>query len=255
MTTAAVIVDAVRSPMGRGRPTGALAGQHPVDLLAQVLSALVERSSLDPALVDDVLIGCVSQAGEQSATPGRQGARRRLADPRPVGDDRTQVRLRPAGGRVRRGGHRGRLYDIAVAGGVESMSRVPMGSARMGKDPFGPRVREVPGPGATGGLGRTGGPALEPAGPGSTSMPPAHARADATRVDGGFKDEIVPVQGDGSSVVADDETIQAGTTVQRLGELALSAARRDGRALPRRRMEGDRGQLVAAHRWRRGFCC
>ena len=67
----AVIVDAVRSPMGRGRPGGALSSVHPVDLLAQVLTALVTRSQLDPGRVDDVLVGCVGQAGEQSATPGR----------------------------------------------------------------------------------------------------------------------------------------------------------------------------------------
>ena len=96
-----------------------------------------------------------------------------------------------------------------------------MGSARMGKDPFGPRVRERF-------------PVLVPQGVSAELVAQrwslsrtrldeyarSHARADATRVDGGFKDEIVPVQGDGSSVVADDETIRAGTIVQRLGELA-----------------------------------
>ena len=68
----AVIVDAVRSPMGRGKPGGALSGLHPADLLAQVLAALVERTGIDPGTVEDVMIGCVGQAGEQSATPGRQ---------------------------------------------------------------------------------------------------------------------------------------------------------------------------------------
>ena len=72
---AAVIVDAVRSPMGRGKAGGALSGLHPVDLLAQVLQALAGRSDLDPAMVDDVLVGCVGQNGEQSATPGRQTSR------------------------------------------------------------------------------------------------------------------------------------------------------------------------------------
>src|SRR5690348_5288316 len=67
----AVIVDAVRSPMGRGRAGGALSSVHPVDLLSQVLEALVARSRLDPGSVDDVLVGCVGQAGEQSARPGR----------------------------------------------------------------------------------------------------------------------------------------------------------------------------------------
>ena len=68
----AVIVDAIRSPMGRGKPGGALSGVHPVDLLAQVLTALVTRTGIDPGTVDDVLVGCVGQNGEQSATPGRQ---------------------------------------------------------------------------------------------------------------------------------------------------------------------------------------
>ena len=62
----AVIVDAVRTASGKGKPGGALSGVHPVDLLATVLQGLVTRSGLDPALVDDVICGCVTQAGEQS---------------------------------------------------------------------------------------------------------------------------------------------------------------------------------------------
>src|SRR4051794_19170647 len=68
----AVIIDAIRSPMGKGKTTGGLAGVHPVDLLAQTLVAIVERNGIDPGTVDDVLVGCVGQNGEQSATPGRQ---------------------------------------------------------------------------------------------------------------------------------------------------------------------------------------
>src|SRR5690606_7652225 len=71
MTEAAVIVDALRTPMGRGKPDGGLAGLHPVDLLAALLKETVQRHDIDPGLVDDVMIGCVSQSGEQSATPGR----------------------------------------------------------------------------------------------------------------------------------------------------------------------------------------
>src|SRR5690554_6481075 len=68
----AVIVDAVRTPTGRGRESGALAEVHPVDLLAHTLTALLERSpGVDPGTVDDVIVGYVSQVGEQSATPGR----------------------------------------------------------------------------------------------------------------------------------------------------------------------------------------
>ena len=72
----AVIVDAVRSPMGRGKAAGSLAALHPVELLAQVLSALVTRNHLDPGSVDDVLVGCVGQNGEQAATSaGSPGSR------------------------------------------------------------------------------------------------------------------------------------------------------------------------------------
>src|SRR4029453_11682845 len=77
MTRSAVIVDAVRSPLAKGkppkdgRPGGALSGVHPVELLSQVLSALITRSDIDPARVDDVVTGCVSQVGEQSGPIGR----------------------------------------------------------------------------------------------------------------------------------------------------------------------------------------
>ncbi|MFP3739898.1 steroid 3-ketoacyl-CoA thiolase, partial [Burkholderia sp. SIMBA_019] len=67
----AVIVDAVRSPMGRTKAGGAFVDLHPADLLSQVIQQLVERNDLDPGTVDDLIIGCVSQVGEQATTPGR----------------------------------------------------------------------------------------------------------------------------------------------------------------------------------------
>jgi len=70
----AVIVDAIRTPSGRGKPGGGLSGQHPVDLLGSVLAELVSRSQLDPALVDDVIAGCLSQVGEQSVNIARNAA-------------------------------------------------------------------------------------------------------------------------------------------------------------------------------------
>jgi acetyl-CoA acyltransferase len=70
----AVVVDAVRTPSGRGKAGGALSGVHPVDLLATVLSSLVERNQLDPALIEDVIAGCVSQAGEQAVNIARNAA-------------------------------------------------------------------------------------------------------------------------------------------------------------------------------------
>jgi acetyl-CoA acyltransferase len=67
----AVIVEVVRTPVGKGKPGGALSGWHPVDLLAETLQALVERAGLDPAEIDDVITGCVSQAGQQAFNVGR----------------------------------------------------------------------------------------------------------------------------------------------------------------------------------------
>src|SRR2546429_3693210 len=70
----AVIIDAVRTPLGKGRPGGALAGVHPVDLLAHPLAALVERTGIDPRVIDDVIAGCFSQIGEQSTNIARRAA-------------------------------------------------------------------------------------------------------------------------------------------------------------------------------------
>ena len=179
MPTRSVIVDAVRSPMGRGKSTGALAGLHPADLLAQVLSALVDRSSLDPALVDDVLIGCVGGAGEQSATPGRQALLAAgLADVGAVGDDRTQVRVRSAGGRVRRGRHRrrplrhrGRRRRGVDEPGADGLGADGRGSVRRR------RAGAIPGSRAAGRLGRARRAAVRPQPNASwTSTPRARTR-------------------------------------------------------------------------------
>jgi acetyl-CoA acetyltransferase family protein len=137
----AVIVDAVRSPMGRGKASGTLASLHPAELLGQVFTALLDRTGVDPGTVDDILIGCVSQAGEQSATPGRQAW---LAAGFPTSVPSVTIERKCGSGQqaieFAAAGIVAGLYDVAIAGGVESMSRVPMGSARMGADPFGPSV-------------------------------------------------------------------------------------------------------------------
>jgi acetyl-CoA acyltransferase len=136
----AVIVGAVRSPTGRRG--GALAGVHPVDLSGQVLTALAERTGFDPADVDDLIWGCVSQAGEQSLNVGRSAV---LAAgwPESVGGttiDRqcgsSQQAVHFAAATVIAG-----QADLMVAGGVESMTRVPMGSAVGDQLPFGDGVR------------------------------------------------------------------------------------------------------------------
>ncbi len=131
----AVIVAAVRTPVGKRG--GALAGVHPADLSALVLRALAERTGLDPALVDDVVWGCVSQVGEQSFGVGRTAVLSAgwpvtvpaVTVDRQCGSSQQAVHQAAAG--IVAG-----QYEIAVAGGVESMSRVPMGSA-ITASPFG----------------------------------------------------------------------------------------------------------------------
>ncbi|WP_433085752.1 thiolase family protein [Dactylosporangium sp. CA-052675] len=137
----AVIVDIVRSASGRGKPGGALSGLHPVDLLATVLRALVTRTGIDPALIDDVITGCVGQAAEQAANIGRNAV---LAAGWPLTVPGTTVdRACGSGQQALHFAAQGVLagaYDVVVACGVESMSRVPMGVAIGTADPFGPGV-------------------------------------------------------------------------------------------------------------------
>jgi len=129
----AVIIDAVRTPLGKGRATGALAPVHPVDLLAVPLRALVERTSIDPALIDDVVVGTVSQIGEQSYNIGRRGV---LAAGFPERVPATTVDRQCGSSQqaiaFAAQGIQAGAYDLAMAAGVESMSRVPMGSATNG---------------------------------------------------------------------------------------------------------------------------
>jgi acetyl-CoA acyltransferase len=139
--TTAVIIDAVRTP--GGKRNGKLSGWHPADLAAEVLRALVSRNDLDPALVDDVIMGCVMQVGEQAVNIGRNAV---LAAGFPESVPATtidrqcgssQQSLHFAAQGVMAG-----AYDIAIAAGVECMTRVPMGSS-IGSGvgfPFGPAV-------------------------------------------------------------------------------------------------------------------
>jgi acetyl-CoA acyltransferase len=218
----AVIVDAVRSPMGRGKQGGALSTVHAVDLLAAVLTGLVERTGIDPGTVDDVMVGCVGQAGEHSATPGRQAW---LAAGYPVHVPSVTIERKCGSGQqalefavqsIVAGAN-----DIVIAAGLESMSRVPMGSARMGADPHGPGVRSRF-------------PDLVPQGVSAELVADkwgltraqldeysarSHERAAATAAAGGFDDEIVPVTTPEGTVVSVDESIRPGTTVEKLGTL------------------------------------
>jgi acetyl-CoA acyltransferase len=135
----AVIIDIVRSAFGRGRAGGLLDGLHPVDLYAHVLTALVRRTGVDPAAIEDVITGCVIQVGEQSGNIGRQAV---LAAGFPesvpaVTLDRKCGSAQQAMDFAAQGVIAG-AYDLVIAGGVEMMSLAPMRANRLGKDNEGP---------------------------------------------------------------------------------------------------------------------
>ncbi|CAN5558997.1 thiolase family protein [soil metagenome] len=140
----AVIVDAVRT--AGGKRNGQLSGWHPVDLAAETLKALVERNDLDPALVDDVIMGCVMQVGAQGLNIGRNAV---LAAGFPESVPSTSVD-RQCGSSQQSAhfaaqGVMAGAYDIVIAAGVEVMSMVPMGASMMAPNtgpPFGPKVME-----------------------------------------------------------------------------------------------------------------
>jgi acetyl-CoA acyltransferase len=217
----AVIVDAVRTPIGKGRSSGALAGVHPVELLAQVLTSLVERNGIDPATIDDVIAGNVTVAGEQGGTPARMAA---LAAGFPASVPGVTVERKCGSGQQAidfavQGVVAG-AYDLVIAGGVESMSRVPMGSNRMGQDVYGPRVNErYPD------LGGQGVSAEQVAHRWNLTRDQlddysaeSQRRAGEAQAKGWFDAEIVPVSGPGG-LVTQDETPRPGTTSAAISKL------------------------------------
>ncbi|MEU9844018.1 thiolase family protein [Actinomadura sp. NPDC048032] len=140
----AVIVEAVRTPLGKGRAGGFLHGDHPADLLARTLASLVERAGIDPGTVDDVIGGVVTQAGDQALNITRTAVLAAgfpesvpaMTVDRQCGSSQQALHIAAQG--VQSG-----AYDIAIACGVESMSRVPMGSSVLpGGDPFGTLLPE-----------------------------------------------------------------------------------------------------------------
>ncbi|WP_430332527.1 thiolase family protein [Rhodococcus sp. ACT016] len=224
----AVIVDAVRTPVGKRG--GALSGVHPTDLSALTLQALAARNGLDPHLVDDVVWGCVSAVGEQAGCIGRYAvlaagwpeAIPGMTVDRQCGSSQQAVHQVAAGIIA---GH----YDIAVAGGVESMSRVPMGSTRVeGRlgEPYGPMVaarydnyKFNQGVGAEMiatkfGLGR---------GELDQHALDSHERAARATDEGRFAGQIVPISTVDDNgverVVQVDEGIRRGGTLEGLGGL------------------------------------
>ena len=218
----AVIVEAIRSPMGRAKPDGSLAEVHPVDLLSQVLEQLIRKTGIDPGSVDDVICGCVSQAGEQAGTPGRLAwlaAGLPLHVPSTTIDRKcgsSQQAVHFAAQAIMSG-----AQDIVIACGVESMSRVPMGSSRMGKNTTGARFDARYAPGLVGqgvsadlvaakwGLTRADLDAYAAR---------SHERAHAAQSSGGFTREIVGIDTPNGHVIA-DETIRPGTTPDKLAGL------------------------------------
>ncbi|MDV6268918.1 thiolase family protein [Rhodococcus globerulus] len=139
--TKAVIVDVVRIASGKGKPGGALSGTHPVELLAHVLRSIVERNGIDPALVDDVIGGCVGQAGEQALNITRTAVLSAgFPESVPATTIDRQCGSSQQAAHFAAQGVIAGAYDIVIAAGVESMSRVPMGFTSMGKDASGPGI-------------------------------------------------------------------------------------------------------------------
>ncbi|SDU83067.1 thiolase family protein [Jiangella alkaliphila] len=219
----AVIVDAVRTPLGRGKPGGALAGVHPVDLHATVLRALAERTGLDPAAVDDVISGAVGQIGEQSMNTARWAVLAAgfpesvpaVTVDRQCGSSQQAVHFAAQG--VISG-----AYDVAIASGVESMSRVPIGSQAAGQDFLGDAVAARYPDG------------LVPQGVSAELIAArydlsrerldefalvSHQRAAAAWRDGRFAAEVVPVPG---ADLAVDQSVRPDTSAEALAGLKPS---------------------------------
>ncbi|MEV6660832.1 thiolase family protein [Nocardia fluminea] len=215
----AVIVEAVRTPIGRGKPNGALHDVHPVDLLAHSLRAVVERSGIDPALIDDVIGGIVTQAGEQGANMTRRAA---LAAGYPESVPATTVDRQCGSSQqaihfAAQGVIAG-AYDIVVAAGVESMGRVPMGANLVGvtdlsgvafaqryPDDLVPQGISAELIAAKWGLTRT---QLDEFALGS------HEKAARATKDGLFAEELAPIAG-----LSADEGIRVGSTIDTLAKL------------------------------------
>ncbi len=220
--------------MARGRASGAFADIHPVELLAGTLKALIARTGIDPGQVEDVLTGCVSQVGEQYNNVGRMAL---LAAGFPVHVPSTTIERKCGSSQqavhFAAQGIAAGAYNLVIACGIESMSRIPLGSARMGKDIFGPTLNAAYAPGlvsqgisaeliaARWGISRA---------EMDSYAAESHRRAAATREAGRFKAEIAAVRA-GDSVVTDDETIRPGTTPETLAGLEPSFA--DAQSLAR----------------------
>lgn len=223
----AVILDAVRTPIAKGKPGGALYETHPVDAVAHLLRALVSRNGFDAGQVDDVIAGVVGQAGDQALNLGRNAV---LAAGYPDHVPATTVDRQC--GSAQQAAHFGAqgimagAYDLVIAAGVESMSRVPMGSALMGRNPFGEDLLDR----YPGGLIPQGVAAERIALAWNLSRERldeiavrSHTLAAAAQEAGHFDHEVVPIevsdgQG-GTRMFTRDESIRPGTNLEALGGL------------------------------------
>ena len=221
----AVVVEAVRTPVGKRN--GGLSGVHAADLSALVLTELADRTGLDPAIVDDVVWGCVSQVGDQSSNIGRFAV---LAAGWPETVPGTTVN-RACGSSQQAldfaaWGVMSGQQDVVVAGGVETMSRVPLGAARQSGFPYGPKVMarydDFPFNQGTGaelisqkwGFSRT---RLD------EFAARSHELAAAAQDAGALDAQLVPVTTE-DGVVSADEGIRRGSSVESLAKLKPSFA-------------------------------
>ncbi|MFJ1969467.1 thiolase family protein [Streptomyces sp. NPDC087903] len=224
----AVVVDAVRTPIGKRN--GSLSTVHAADLSARVLTALVDRTGVDPAAVDDVMWGCVTQIGDQSSNIGRFAVLAAgwpehvpgMTINRACGS--SQQAVDSAAHAVMAG-----QYDLVVAGGVETMSRVPLGSHRATGMPYGPAVLErYDGVGFSQGVGAE--LICERWGLSRRQLDEfasaSHAKAAAAIDDGVYDDHVVPIEVDGAKFTV-DEGLRRGTSVETLASLKPSF-REDG---------------------------
>lgn len=220
----AVIIDAIRTPVGKGRRTGVLSNWHPVDLMSETLMALAVRNGLDPAEVDDVVGGVVTQIGEQGGNLMRQAV---LAAGWPDSVPATTIDRKC--GSSQQAAHFGAqgvmaaAYDVVIAGGVEMLSRVVMQSNTAGADHLGTRLRA-----------RYGDAGLVPQGIAAELVAAkwnltredvddyavrSHQRALDATLNGSFTSEMLSVEGV-EGQVTQDEGLRPGTSRETLAGLA-----------------------------------
>ncbi|KAF2412862.1 acetyl-CoA acetyltransferase [Microbacterium sp. B35-04] len=218
----AVIVDVVRTPSGRGKPGGALSAVHPVDLVAGMLTALLDRSGLESRQIDDVLMGCVSQIGDQSLNVARQAVLAAGFDETvPAATIDRQCGSSQQAAHFAAQGVIAGAYDIVIAAGVESMSRVPLGSSAHGGTVSDGVARRYPEGLVNQGvsaelIAQRWGFSREELDAFSAE---SHRRAADAWTRGAFDSQVLPVLADAADAVAFDETVRAGTTVESLSGL------------------------------------